>query len=159
MHAILESQYRAALEMLRGAIDGFPGELWNATDHGNRTWRIAYHALFYADLYLSPSEEEFAGWEHAIPHANFMDAPIGERHNTGEELLDYADTIATRLGQAIAALPMERASGFEWLPFSRLELHIYNIRHIKHHAGQLIERLRASGEQGVEWVGRGTIGG
>jgi hypothetical protein len=157
MHTILESQYRAAIEMLRRAIAGFPEELWNAPDHGNRTWRIAYHALFYADLYLSPSVDAFAGWEHAIPDANFMGTPIGEAHNTREELLGYADMITARLGRAIAALPMDGGSGFEWLPFSRLELHVYNIRHIQHHAGQLIERLRSSQERGIDWVGRGSM--
>ena len=29
-----------------------------------------------------------------------------------------------------------------WLPFSRLELHLYNLRHIQHHTGQLSAYLR-----------------
>ena len=44
-------------------------------------------------------------------------------------------------------------SGFPWLPFPRLELHLYNIRHVQHHTGQLIACLRRSGARGVGWVG------
>jgi hypothetical protein len=38
---------------------------------------------------------------------------------------------------------------------SRAELHIYNIRHIQHHAGQLSLRLRLETGEGVDWVGSG----
>jgi hypothetical protein len=44
-------------------------------------------------------------------------------------------------------------SGFPWIPFPRLELHIYNIRHIQHHAGQLGAFLRRNKVKGVGWVG------
>ena len=33
------------------------------------------------------------------------------------------------------------------------ELHLYSIRHIQHHIGQLIERLHQAGIQGFPWVG------
>ena len=33
-------------------------------------------------------------------------------------------------------------SGFSWRRFSRGELHIYNIRHVQHHAGQMSAHLR-----------------
>jgi len=34
-----------------------------------------------------------------------------------------------------------------------MELHIYNIRHLQHHTGQLMDRLRTAGNIGVAWVG------
>jgi hypothetical protein len=37
---------------------------------------------------------------------------------------------------------LERESGFRWLPFSRSELHVYNIRHVQHHTGQLSAYVR-----------------
>jgi uncharacterized damage-inducible protein DinB len=46
---------------------------------------------------------------------------------------------------------MEEKSGFDWLPTNRMELHLYNIRHIQHHTGQLVERLRQNGVKGIRW--------
>jgi len=33
-----------------------------------------------------------------------------------------------------------------------MELHMYNIRHLQHHAGQLIDRLRTTENIGIAWV-------
>ncbi len=167
MHTLLESQFRAALAMLRAAIESCPDDLWNDPAHANRFWRIAYHAIFYAHLYLSASEEEFVPWERAIPGANFFASPLptdeqgGERINTADDLLAYAEIVERMVNAVISAEGTSGAdlaaapSGFAWIPFSRLELHIYNLRHVQHHAGQLIERLRSGGNAGVDWVGMG----
>lgn len=162
MHAVIESQYRAALRMLRQAVARCPESLWNSPGNGegtiyeNRTWRIAYHVLFYTDLYLSPSEREFAPWDRGIPNANFMNVPIEEEHNTVDEILEYLGMIDDRLHEAIAAVPLdEPTSGFEWIPFSRFELHLYTIRHLQHHTGQLFERLRSNGMSDLGWIGMG----
>jgi len=42
-----------------------------------------------------------------------------------------------------------------WLPFPRVEVHIYNVRHIQHHAAQLILRLRRDHKQGIPWFKSG----
>ena len=38
---------------------------------------------------------------------------------------------------------------------SRAELHVYNIRHIQHHAAQLTLRLRLDTDVDVPWIGSG----
>ena len=38
---------------------------------------------------------------------------------------------------------------------SRAELHVYNIRHIQHHAAQLILRLRLDSGVDIPWIGAG----
>jgi hypothetical protein len=50
---------------------------------------------------------------------------------------------------------LDSASGFHWLPFSRFELHLYNLRHLEHHTGQLADRLRSVANLGVTWVREG----
>jgi hypothetical protein len=45
--------------------------------------------------------------------------------------------------------------GFERRGFSRAELHVYNIRHIQHHAAQLSLRLRLDAKQDIPWIGSG----
>lgn len=39
--------------------------------------------------------------------------------------------------------------------FSRAELHVYNIRHIQHHAAQLIVRLRLDTTVDIPWISTG----
>ena len=36
----------------------------------------------------------------------------------------------------VSQLNLEAASGFDWLPFSELELQFYTIRHIQQHTGE-----------------------
>jgi hypothetical protein len=84
-----------------------------------------------------------------------MHLPFGEAHNTRGEILEYLDWIERWLPDAIAAVPLDNpGSGFEWVPLSRMELHIYNIRHLQHHVGQLVDRLGSHAMPGVGWVGR-----
>ena len=45
--------------MLRSAIEACPDDLWDDRAHGAPFWHLAYHALFYADFYLSDSAETF----------------------------------------------------------------------------------------------------
>ncbi|MHC4778746.1 MAG: DinB family protein [Planctomycetota bacterium] len=159
----ISSQYRASLKMLRKAVEACPAELWADEKYGNRFWHIAYHTLFYTHLYLQQEEADFVPWEKTRPNHQFMgplpwpphDLPeIGEPY-TKEELLQYCDLCHEQVGERLEALDPEGPSGFEWIPMNKLELQFYNVRHVQHHAGQLIERLRTVTGKGVEWVGLG----
>jgi hypothetical protein len=158
---VIKSQYGASLEMLRSAIEACPEKLWDSDSYKNRFWHIAYHALFYTDLYLSGSEEDFTPWEKSRPENNFLgplpwpphkEPEIGESYSRSE-ILEYWDIVSENLSMKVDAVSLDQPSGFEWLPFNRLELHFYNIRHIQHHGGQLIERLRQNGKEDIDWVG------
>ncbi|MBW6466502.1 MAG: hypothetical protein K0B06_08370 [Brevefilum sp.] len=52
----------------------------------------------------------------------------------------------------LKAVDLVADSGFYWLPFNKLELKFYNIRHIQPHTGELCERFGALGEISVDWV-------
>lgn len=154
------SQYRASLRTLRSTIAACPAELWNAAEDENRFWHIAYHALFYAHLYLSRSEQEFQPWEKMRPEYNFLGPlpwpphakpKIGEPYSQAE-VLEYCDWLFKRVPGLVGAADFEAGSGFPWVPLGCLELHINNIRHIQHHAGQLVERLRRAGIEGIDWA-------
>ena len=45
-----------------------------------------------------------------------------------------------------------RNLGFYWLPFNKLELQFYNIRHIQQHTGELYERLGTRENIELDWV-------
>ncbi len=70
--SVIASQYLAALEMLSQAVEKCPGSMWNDPFHKNKFWHIAYHALFYTDLYLHPSGDEFVVWDKHRDNHEFL---------------------------------------------------------------------------------------
>jgi hypothetical protein len=154
---IIKSQYYAVLEMLKLAIAECPEHLWQNADYKVPFWHIAYHTLFFAHLYLHRSEDDFVPWEkHNQAYISL--ASSGEKGETLEpfrkdELLAYHALCCEQVEEKVNSLDLETESGFDWLPFDKFELQIYNIRHIQQHTGELYERLGAS--EGIElaWVG------
>lgn len=154
----LVSQYQAALAMFRNAVGALPAARWDDPADRNATWRIAYHALFFTQLYLSGSEEAFDPWIAEDP-ATFdepFELPAGTPARPVEQMLAYADAIEAMLPSLVPVIAYDGPSGFSWISISRFEHHIYNIRHLQHHTGQIAERARASGGDGLEWTGRGA---
>ena len=154
---IIQSQYLASLEMLRQAIEECSESLWYDPEHKSPFWQIAYHMLFYTHLYLQPSEEDFIPWEkHKEDYRSL--GSTGEGSAAGkpyskDEILAYHELCCQEVTERVTSLDLEAASGFDWLPFDKLELQIYNIRHIQQHTGELYERLGASGDIELSWVG------
>lgn len=155
------SQFEASLEMLYQAIDKCPETLWNNPGDKTKFWHIAYHALFYTHLYLQGSEEEFVPWVKHRKDYNFMgplplpphrEPEIGEPYSK-EEILSYLDVCREHVKSGTRQFDPDAESGFSWLPFSKLELQIYNIRHIQQHAGELMERLGTRANIEVDWIG------
>jgi hypothetical protein len=76
---------------------------------------------------------------------------IIESSYSREEMLEYADSIFEKCETYVNASTLNAKCGFDWLPFNDLEKHLYNIRHIQHHTGQLVERLHQNGIEGIKW--------
>jgi hypothetical protein len=160
---ILVSQYEASLLMLKNAIVASDREIWTRQICKKAFWHVAYHTLFYTDFYLSKDEKTFVPWvKHKkeyqflgpVPWAPHYEPDIGEPYGQ-TDILEYWDSIHDTLVGKIEKTDLESPSGFYWLPFNKLELQIYNIRHIQHHSGQLAERLRERRSIGIKWVSRG----
>jgi hypothetical protein len=158
---VLISQYGATLRMLRSTVEACPETLWTDAGFRNRFWHVAYHTLRYTHLYLAPSVEAFVPWEKGRPETHYLgpmpDPPhaepkIGDPYSRSE-ILEYGERIAAMVAPRVRALPLDGPSGFPWLPFTRLELHLYNIRHVQHHTGQLAGRIRDRCGVGIDWVG------
>jgi hypothetical protein len=154
----IRSQYHAALEMLRQAIVKCPESLWDDPADKNRFWHVAYHTLFYTHLYLQDSREAFKPWSG--DRQGYASLRAGDRAKIGEpcskeEVLAYLQFCWEQVTEKMAALDLEaEASGFHWLPFGKLELQLYNIRHISQHLGELMERLGARASIDVDWVSK-----
>jgi hypothetical protein len=69
------------------------------------------------------------------------------------EYLQYARRKAQETISRESAEVLAGPSGFYWRKCSRAELHVYNIRHIQHHAAQLGLRLRLDANIDLPWVG------
>jgi len=144
---IIQSQYLAALEMLKQVIVLCPAALWNAPGDKDKVWRFAYHTLFYAHIYIENTREDFTPWEkHHDPDTGI---PFSQ-----EEVLEYLAFVQQHIKERLPLLNLESPSGFHWLPFNKLELQFYSIRHIQQHTGELFERLGSRENIMLDWVGQ-----
>ena len=166
--SLLWQQFGAAIDMLENAIRACPAGIWSnpskrpqwVTDDVVGFWYVAYHALFFLDFYLSGSPEGFA------PPAPFnLDEldPAGvlpERPYTKDELQAYLEHGRRKCRAAIEGLTEQRARQrceFKQLDLSVAELHLYNLRHIQHHAGQLNLILRQTTSSAPRWVAKTKV--
>lgn len=153
---ILSDQYEASLAMLRRGIVQCPAGHWESTITRLSVRQVIYHALFFTDLYLSSEEDAFELREIHRRGGDEREPGLAPGLPQDETLL-YADICRQKAVAAVAAetpVTLQRPSGFSWLPISRGELHVYNIRHIQHHAGQVSASLGRVGD-GIRWVKTG----
>ncbi len=130
-----------------------PGGALGRQDANSTFRQIAYHTLFFVDLYLSPAESAFQLRE--LHHRGGDES--GTAPSVGlpkDETLSYVAICRQKAVETLASEApesLQRESGFSWLPFSRGELHLYNIRHVQHHTGQMSAYLRRIGEDSEGW--------
>ena len=95
------------------------------------------------------------------PELIFLEAADSDREPVGtyskEQITTYLRFCREK---AIAVLAAETEESLAaparfGRPISRLELHVYNIRHVQHHAAQLILKLRLEAGVDIPWVGSG----
>ena len=159
----LQSQFLAALAMMRQVVNRCPDEAWDNETEQNRFWHIAYHGLFYTHLYLSPAADQMEPWPKARPNYNILgdrmpfppytpvDHSIPYRRADLVEYIDYCEAQVT--GQLNSMDLTAKESGFAWIPLSKLELQLYNLRHLQSHVGELAERLWSGYNVSTDWLG------
>jgi uncharacterized damage-inducible protein DinB len=151
-------QFGAAIDMLEKTLMACPAELWRVRIFRAQTirslppwippefsefWYIAYHTLFWLDLYLEGEpEENFAPpapfiWTEGNPAAS------PEQPYAKEELLTYLAAMRRKCHATLLQLSDERAHqtvSYAWTgeqATSFLELLLYTMRHVQEHAAQL----------------------
>ena len=159
---ILTGQFEASLCMLTRCAELCPPQHWEGKVANDTFRQILYHALFYADYYLSPGEQAF--------ELRALNRRGGDERGpdlspglSKTETLEYAALCRIKANEILAAETADTLagpSGFARHPFSRGELHVYNIRHIQHHAGALSAYLRRidgalPDQRALPWVGQG----
>ena len=139
--------------MLEAAVRACPDDAWDSAAHVNRFWHIAYHTLFYVNLYLFQTVDDHKPWRGHRDDAQNLRP--GVEPYSRDSILEFLAFCREHARRRIAALDLGAESGFSWLPFNPVERLAYNLRHLQHHTGQLSERIRQDTGDGVGWVGRG----
>jgi hypothetical protein len=161
-------QFEAAFCTLARCVDACPDSLWHQPVGNLKLCQVAFHVLFFADLYLGPNEaavrQQPFHRKHAAVFADYEELePVRQKALYEKPFiltyLQHCREKAVRTMAAETAESLAGQSGFERLNFPRGELHVYNIRHLQHHAAQLSLRLRIDAGVEIPWVGSGWRSG
>jgi hypothetical protein len=158
-------QFGAAIDMFANPLRACPDELWKDClwqvapewRESAEFWYVAYHALFWLDLYLSGTEE---GFHPPEPFTLAESDPAGrlpERTYTREELLTYLAHCRAKCQSVIESLDDESAARLCTFPGRQLsfaELLLYNMRHMQEHGAQMSMFLGQRIGATAKWVSK-----
>lgn len=148
------TQFGASLAMLENAIIMCPDEHW---DTALDFWYNAYHCTFWTDYYLST---EPATFEPPFPFTLSEFDPTGKKPDstyTKAEVLGYLEHCRQKAYKLISGLTTDSLNNRwinEYKNYTLLEMLLYNMRHIQHHAAQLNMTLRQAINNAPRWVGQ-----
>lgn len=160
---LLAHQYEASLCTLHMAIFRCPDADWHKPVANMKFCQVAFHVVFFGDVYLQPSDDLDAlkkqafHLDHAADFRDYEELEDRAQVLTYEKpfVLDYLQFVRLKARQTIereSVAVLAGPSGFRRRTCSRAELHVYNIRHIQHHAAQMSLRLRLSCGIDIPWV-------
>lgn len=165
---ILWRQFGAAIDMFGATLRDCPDELWDKrlwedqpdqwVAAGFSTfWYVAYHTLFWLDLYLTGEEEERFAPPAPFDVVEMNPAELLPRMYTRDELLSYLAYCREKCQKLICALSNEQAyrlCRYPWGEASYVELQLYNLRHVQEHGAQLRMFLGQQANQSAGWAAR-----
>jgi hypothetical protein len=160
----LWTQFGASIDMLENAISACPQELLQSN---KRVFYITYHTLIFLDYYMTIPPKNFSSpltftlkEPGEIPE-EALDDIVPDRFYTKQELLDYLQACRKKCYYLIADLTEEKleqrfmeAPAQGTMNYSTMEILLYNMRHVQHHAAQLNMILRSAINHAPQWVGR-----
>ncbi len=151
-------QFGASIDTLDDAISACPDRLWSAVlwndsddPRYGQFWFVAYHTLFWLDLFLTGSSKGFA------PPEPFIRGVLPEKPYTKDDVLTYLKQCRQKCQAAIETLTDEKARRvctFDWMEPTFHELQLYSMRHVQEHAAQLSFFLGQNGVSGQDWIAK-----
>jgi len=155
------NQFGAAIDTLSDAIHLCPDHLWTVQmwkdpedERYGQFWFISYHTLFWLDLFLTGTKEDFK------PPPPFIRGALPEQPYTKEQIIAYLSVCRDKCQSTIEGLTDEGAQQrckFEWMEPTFLELQLYSMRHVQEHAGQLSLVLGQHGVTDMDWIASARI--
>ncbi|MFK7770161.1 MAG: DinB family protein [Mariniblastus sp.] len=161
---LIRNQYLAAFRTLKHCIDGCPDESWHQAVCNHSFSQSVFHSLFFADVYLGADPQAVEDQDFHRQHADVFagyeewEPSIPSKQYKREFIVSYLDHCQEKAKFVIGQFTnenLEQRSGFDWIDGTVAEVHVYNIRHIQHHAAQLSLRLRLDHKVEVPWVKSG----
>ncbi|MBK9124739.1 MAG: DinB family protein [Chloroflexi bacterium] len=154
----LWNQFGAAIDTLDDALTLCPDSLWETVlwddeedARYGQFWFIAYHTLFWTDLFLGGSYADFT------PPAPFIRGTLPDQPYAKDDVHAYLKACRAKVKAMSEALTDEQAARvctFPWMTPSYLELQFYSLRHVQEHAAQLNLILGHRGITGQDWVAK-----
>lgn len=151
-------QFGASIDTLDDALKLCPDSLWTLAlwddeedARYGQFWFIAYHTLFWLDLFLTGSAQGFS------PPAPFIRGALPEKPYTKAEINIYLKQCRRKCQSVIEGLSDEQAyqiCTFNWMEPTFVELQLYSMRHVQEHAAQLNLALGQQGITGQDWVAK-----
>lgn len=157
----LANQYRYALTMLKGVVNETDEATWIDTDEKQKVaaWQIAYHAVYYTNIYCSPSEAHVKRWEGQTDTDHFFDTPwppherlVPDHTMSKADISAFIDFVLGAITDYLEGFETDKPCWPHWYHMNQCEFHLNNLRHLQHHTAQLIER---NGGSSVGWPGVG----
>jgi hypothetical protein len=122
-------------------------------------WYLAFHTLFWVDLYLSEEEQSHFKPPPPFSLTELDNGLLPERVYTKDELRFYLGHCRKRLDAVVDAITetwVANSCPFPYRKMSNGELLLYNMRHVQHHAAQLNMLLRQKTDSAPAWVSKGS---
>ena len=166
----LWKHFGASIDMLGNAIKLWPEEHWNTN---KKFFYNVYHALVFLDYYLTIPPKNYAAplpftlTEPGHIPQDAIDDVVPDRIYSKKELLDYLQSSREKCRNLIAGLTAEKLnerwidesenmylelSSSDALSYSVLDILLYNMRHVQHHAAQLNLFLRQQINNAPDYV-------
>lgn len=162
--AATTNQFEAAFGTLDLCLVQCPDACWNAPVANATFCQVMFHTLFFADYYLGENEAVFPEQDFHRQHRKLF-ADYEQLEDRKPESIYDKESISTYLchcrdkakSQIAAESTASLAAKAEFArrDFSRAELYIYNLRHVYHHAAQLVMRLRIDSDVDIPWINSG----
>ena len=148
---ILWKQFGASIDMLESSILVCPESFWDKKDF----WYSVYHTIFWIDYYSSTDPDTFSPPEPFTLSELDPKGVSPERVYLKKELLEYLEYSSNKVFFLIDGLN-EETSKERFITkrknYNRIEMILYNMRHVQHHVGQLNFLLRQNEDVAGQWV-------
>ena len=151
----VRTQYQTLFKTIKRIAEVFPGSRWREP-HGDEYYipcRIAYHLAVDIDDMIAGS------FGDNDPYGNWVEAKA-EEFPDKSEFLTYFDSVIERAEKALSSLddeslmsPLESRWAWYWTGASQMILHLYIMRELSHHIGELNKMLIENGVSDV-WIAR-----
>jgi hypothetical protein len=145
----IELQYEKAGSILTNTIERYDDELWMAADgYSYPAWRVAYHAVYFTNIYCSPTEESISAWPHERENYQILgrtpwppyELVVATEPYSRAEIGEYLCFVLEAVPGYLEGIEPEADCWPFWYDENQLEFHFNNLRHLQHHTAELIER-------------------